>query len=193
MLKTAFRRAARRTLSTPALLTSLFLDLLVSEAASVSRKSCPAHPARFATIFTHCLCSNPTCPGDGVEPSPSPGHHRTGAKTMCRAREWSSPIRGADFRDHSFRNPRRRQDAEPRALTAGCGHSVGLRIPSESWSATMARNPTNGDEPRMVRSHHPQDEGGPERSSGRGIPKGVRPHPCENDVIPESFVHRRQR
>ena len=29
----------------------------------------------------------------------------------------------------------------------------------------------------MVRSHHPQDEGGPERSSDRGIPKGVRPHP----------------
>ena len=41
----------------------------------------------------------------------------------------------------------------------------------------MARNPTNDDEPRMVRSHHPKDKGGPERSSGRGIPKGRRDDP----------------
>ena len=41
----------------------------------------------------------------------------------------------------------------------------------------MARNLPNVEEPRMVTSHYPKDEGGPERSSGRGVPRGRRDDP----------------
>ena len=63
----------------------------------MSRKPCSAHPARFATIFTHFLCSKPTCPGDGVEPLDAVREPGGNAPGFSIFRSAMIPLAGQNF------------------------------------------------------------------------------------------------